>query len=591
MSRRTRRPTRRPAVSHGSRGSSALDPELLRDIDEAAAHPHPVRMLLYASTLAQASRPDDHPMAAHTRPPRTLSAFVRTLLGVHRRSTDTLALALDPYLDQAEERIDVGALGPRGALQPAWAMRLYDIRPVRAAVTTQPFGDSENVLVDIHLPGGAGLALVAFIDHDAGTLLSDAFLTGRSLDQLLGDMADSEEDAHLTTAEIPLADARARIEQAMQLTVMTYPPIETDSWPAIRPFAEWMLGRMPEGGTGHTRPDLSEAQRDAIVKRFTASAHAGRLAGTVPAADVRDAAESILWFGCDYSTGDPWRWSPVAVEVFLIDWVPRKIIDDADHLLCYPAVLRAFIRFAHAESSIPADLTRRTLAALGDLEAEYREAIVAPHRTGPEALLERAGILPAFEDDEPDADDPYAPPRWMPGQETDDFLREMLVQEVGGSRALGSLDDAPLPHENLDAEAVPAGLRGRADELAAQIDRAAAGFFDDEVRTVALRILARAAAADDHALTRGTAENAAAAILWIAGRINDAFDDGLTVQRMVERLGLKSSPSQRAHTILAALGVRRPADWSVHPVLCDAALLTSVRRAHIVSLRDALGET
>ena len=35
---------------------------------------------------------------------------------------------------------------------------------------------------------------------------------------------------------------------------------------------------------------------------------------------------SLLWFGSGYGPGDPLRWSPTAVEILMLDWIPRKIL-------------------------------------------------------------------------------------------------------------------------------------------------------------------------------------------------------------------------------------------------------------------------
>jgi hypothetical protein len=55
--------------------------------------------------------------------------------------------------------------------------------------------------------------------------------------------------------------------------------------------------------------------------------------------------------------GDPQRWSPVAVEILLADWIPRKITARAEQLSKAPDLLRAFIRFCHAEREIRPALT------------------------------------------------------------------------------------------------------------------------------------------------------------------------------------------------------------------------------------------
>jgi hypothetical protein len=77
--------------------------------------------------------------------------------------------------------------------------------------------------------------------------------------------------------------------------------------------------------------------------------------------DNRDLVDSVLWFGTDYGPGDPLRWSPVNVELLLLDWFPRKIVADPGYLSRLPTLLRAFIRFSHGERGVRQALTDETV--------------------------------------------------------------------------------------------------------------------------------------------------------------------------------------------------------------------------------------
>src|SRR5260221_367343 len=206
-----------------------------------------------------------------------------------------------------------------------------------------------------------------------------------------------------------------------------------ETWPASRPLTEWLLRLMPEGGTGFVRPRWGKTRRKKLADRFF-----GSVFGTpLDDAGHRDLLEQFLWFGTDYGPGDPLRWSPVAVEILLADWIPRKIVADASYLSKAPELLRAFIRFCHAEGKIRPELTGQTLAAVDEHELEYQRVICSPRPQGPMALLAQLGVLG---DEEPPDDEPF------------DFHRhflDQLAEEVGGQDALDSLDCTPLPHEEL----------------------------------------------------------------------------------------------------------------------------------------------
>lgn len=137
----------------------------------------------------------------------------------------------------------------------------------------------------------------------------------------------TDHDPDTTFADLALADARARVEDAIDVGAVTYPPLESETWPVCRPLVEWVLRAMPEGGTGFARPEWDEQSRAALADRFLASPWAGDLDG-----DDVALLDSLLWFACDYGPADPRRWSTTRVEMLLADWLPRKVIADADFL-------------------------------------------------------------------------------------------------------------------------------------------------------------------------------------------------------------------------------------------------------------------
>ena len=68
-----------------------------------------------------------------------------------------------------------------------------------------------------------------------------------------------------------------------------------------------------------------------------------------------------------------------------------KIVAPAEYLAKAPDLLRAFIRFAHADVGLRSDLTDETLAAIDAWEPEYQQTIRSPRPQGPAALLAALG--------------------------------------------------------------------------------------------------------------------------------------------------------------------------------------------------------
>ena len=69
-------------------------------------------------------------------------------------------------------------------------------------------------------------------------------------------------------------------------------------------------------------------------------------------------------FAADYADGRPLRWSPALVELFMVDWIPRKVINPGDLLAAVPAALEAWIRFAGRTTAKPAWAIDATVDAI-----------------------------------------------------------------------------------------------------------------------------------------------------------------------------------------------------------------------------------
>lgn len=565
------------------------EPDLMGDVRRALAGDHPLTFLALVSSLAAAIDPrraDPFDRSGAKRgPDRT--ELLGTFIEVDRPETTALLAAFASLgTDEVERRRLERVVAARPHRLPAWLDGIAEAEAYRALEMTHVLRDGDNVLVGVRLPTGDELTAVVYIDHNLGTLVKDAFIVPDSIAATLRVIEERNDDPDSSVAELPLADAKARIADAIATGATTYPPLETETWPACRPLVEWMVGLLPDGGQGYERPEWSDTDRETLTDRFFASTFGAPLED----ADHRGLLESILWFACDYGPGDPLRWSPVAVEIILDDWIPRKIVADAPYLAKAPAVLRAFIRFCHAERDIPAHLTTETLAAVDKFEPEYQRIIRSPRPQGPAALLAAMGAL--------DPDGPWV----MPGDEDDDepwdyrsAMLPFLERAVGGPQALAELDDSPLPDEPFNWSGIAEDVRGRVGEVVDLIDRCCDELLDVEHRTSARRVLARIAANGPEVFRRrGRSDTAAAAICWSVCRVNDTFDQrrgGLTQKAFTEHFGIKGGSGNlgyRAGTLLDAGGF--PRHPGVDFTLGSPDYLVSKRRSDILTKRARLDD-
>ena len=553
----------------------------MESIREALATGEPFGLLTIASALLSAfsERPS---LFRRDEPPLPRDDILQTFFEVPLLETSALLAAVAGLSDDDVLRHRVRReIAGRAHVLPHWLLAMDEAEPVDEVFEMKHvLGDGENVVVGARLPGGHELCAAVYIDHNLGTLVKDAYVVPGPLSELLELMRTTADDPDTTLTELDPAVARARITEAIELAAITVPPFETDTWPACRPLVEWAVALLPAGGTGYVRPEWTDAGKQALADRFFTSPFGAGLDD----GDRRGLLDSLLWFGTDYGPGDPLRWSPVAVEVVLADWIPRKIVADVPYLAQAPELLRAWIRFSHAERGIRAELTAETLAAVDEFEAEYQATIRSPRPQGPAALLAAMGAL---DPDGPWADVDSGPPDFA------GIMHARLFPTVGGPEALDALDEVPLPDEDFDWSRVPEHVHERVREVLTLVDRACDELLDVELRTAARRLLARAAARDPGAVGRGRVDTTAAAICWIAAKANDAFDDGaLTVKQLLDWFGVSSNtPSQRGKSLLTAIGAGPDAVTFASLNLGSPDYLTARRRAALIATRDLFGST
>jgi hypothetical protein len=124
--------------------------------------------------------------------------------------------------------------------------------------------------------------------------------------------------------------------------------------------------------------------------------------------------------------------------------------------------------------------------------------------------------------------------------------------------------------------------------IAALTDDCCAELLDIEHRTACRRLLTDVAAADPRIFRRRSKdETAAAAIVWMVTKANDSLEPyhgGLTAKRLLGWFGVTGSVSQRAETMLRALGLPPRKDTGVR--LVTPRYLTADARAYLVEVRD-----
>lgn len=567
---RAREPQRRRPAPQESRAAgrhgAEEDHDLLLAVRQALRSEDPLDLLTVVSVLLEITDPRrGGPLGDGPRADR--GELVASLLETSYAETTAALTVVRALVPDELLAARIGQeLARRRHPLPDWLDGLAEARAEGDAwLLTHVLGDGDDVILEVRLPSGHALSAVVYVDHNLGGVVKDAFVVPAPVEGVLAPIRSLLEPGQSLDTIDP-ATARAEAEAAIDRGSRVHPPLKSESWPACRPLVEWMLRRLPAGGVAAERPEWSETDVAALAEAFLASPYGA----TVDHEDGRDLLRSLLWFATGYANGDPFRWSPVTIEM-LVDWLPRKVLGDRSYLAGLPEVVRAFVGYAHDRVGIPEELTAETLVVLDAFVPVIRSTARSGRPQGQAALL--ADLL---------------------GEEglggLGDVGEEMLgrlADEVGGRQQLQDLDAAPLPDEPFGWAGVPEDVRPVVQEVLDLCDGCADELLDVEHRTAMRRFLARAAEADP-AIFRRKASTArgAAAVAWVVCRASRSVGaGGLEVRGLLGWFGVSGSVAQRAEALLRANGVDPHAGYGSVP-LGTPDLLTSTRRAQIMDGRD-----
>ena len=296
-------------------------------------------------------------------------------------------------------RAAAARLAEKGAAEPAWAPALGAATPATAKLMyDEIFDDGVNVLVEFEHPDAVHV-LGVYIDHNLGVMAKDAFLGG-TLAEIAEITAGNSSDEPVTLAPLALDEAAARIAAAVGLTDMTLaPPVGEDFW-SLRALIDARLAALPDPGEAPDRPDVSIDEREALVQAFRASEDGAQFATDQDALDIVSFA---IDFCGDYVDGRPLRWSPVVVELFMADWLPRKVLAEPELFERVPEVLPDWVAYAGRRRGVPPDPLREAVAAVAHYRDEMLEATSDPDAWGPAKVFAVAALEAGVDLADPDA--------------------------------------------------------------------------------------------------------------------------------------------------------------------------------------------
>jgi hypothetical protein len=308
-----------------------------------------------------------------------------TRLGTFDDPAATVALASIAELDDGE----LGVLAAEMLTSstpvlgvPGWIEQIGKSEVVGAAVMSEAvFDDARTVLLESRHPDGETMAVGVLIDRNLGGLAKDVLLA-ESIEQVADAIGhhSTGEKAELELEQVEPGVAAGLIRAAIARTDMTWdPPVAEDFWSG-RALALLRSDQTPCAVEPPEPTELSIEERDKLRDEFLASPEAREF---TPDGDEAWVASLAIDFCVGYTDGDPLRWSPVVVELFMTDWVPRKVLTTPELLDRLPVALDAWVRFAARRRGIPDWAARETQGSIGKWVKEMVNSASDPAVGGP----------------------------------------------------------------------------------------------------------------------------------------------------------------------------------------------------------------
>jgi len=262
----------------------------------------------------------------------------------------TVSVAPTPDL-AAQAREVVHDLVAHGAPEPNWSATLDQLRVGGCWTLSDVYGDSANVLCSFERAGRThGLSIMVDFNHLGGW--AQDILLADDIEQVVAMMRETAADSDGTAlfTELDPAEARRLLEDAFAATDMTMQPEVSTDFAELRALALARLRELPESSSRTEPAEINDNARDQVVREFLASPEAADL----PSGDgLEYCVRLIVDYGADYDGGKVLRVSPAKTEIFMLGWLPKKVVLEPDDRALMPRVMPAWIRWAGSRQGLP----------------------------------------------------------------------------------------------------------------------------------------------------------------------------------------------------------------------------------------------
>jgi hypothetical protein len=288
----------------------------------------------------------------------------------------------------------------RGVRSPNWAQHLGAVTGSDCYVNSDAFGDTDEVVCFFSYDGTEPHALVMVVDYNADGMIRDGWVTSQvtKLLELCRKPSGPEDRGGFKPLDPPVA--RRMLEAALAETDAADNPPVSESFPSYHAFIRARIRALPPsrgpggpvgpGGSTSKRRPWSKDRRAMLAAEFLASDEAEDLSDRSSASHC---ADRIIDHGCDQDFGRPLRMSPIKVETFLLNWLPRKVMLSAAEQEAMPHVLLAWVRWSGRRRGQGEREAAETLDAVFNAMSSFAIAYRDPAEFGLDSALV-ARLLP-----------------------------------------------------------------------------------------------------------------------------------------------------------------------------------------------------
>ncbi|MBI3749243.1 MAG: hypothetical protein HY262_10430 [Chloroflexi bacterium] len=293
---------------------------------------------------------------------------------------EALAAVTDVEAIAADARDAADRLRALGIAVPAWAAELGSVAFESAWMLLDVFGDHEAYYATFRYPGRTPHIVNALYDKAMGEIIKDAFVGYSDGDPRT--LIVVEDGVRAVDAE-PGVMARRVVDAIANGDLY----LDNDWTPEFRQFRALVLARMrrlPVAPPAEPPGPPDDSEREAIAAEFLSAS------ALTDHSEADIIVSHCLDYVCDYLGEDPFRWSPIVVEQFLLDYLPRKVSLGLGAVAQLPAVLRAWVRFALLKRRLEERWIVETEEAVDQFAPEFRQAMTDADEFGPAKLLGNA---------------------------------------------------------------------------------------------------------------------------------------------------------------------------------------------------------